>query len=290
MRSYTALLAAAAVLAGACATEKSLVVREYRVESAKIRAGERITLALITDTHSQRFAGHAQRVAGTVRARKPDLILWGGDIIDNKLPFRGAEDLLAEMRGIAPGYYVLGNHEYYLTEFEKALELVRAAGITILQDEVVELTIRGVPLLLAGADDSARTEYYDAAYDALAAAERAFSGLRGEKRVTVLLVHRPDRADAYANYQFDLILSGHTHGGQVRLPGLINGLYAPGQGLFPVRAGGRYQIRDSTLIVSRGMTTRRPFFPRIFNPPELVIVELTGTDGAEGGGKGGGGE
>jgi predicted MPP superfamily phosphohydrolase len=276
MRSYTALLAAATILAVACATEKSLVLREYRVESAKIRAGERITLALITDTHSQQFSDNARRVAGMLRARQVDLILWGGDIIDDKLPFRGAQELLSELRGIAPGYSVPGNHEYYHPEFEKTLELVREAGITLLQDQFVELRIRDTPLILAGADDSARTEYYDAAYDARAAAARAFSGLRNETRVTILLVHRPDRADEYAGYRFDLILSGHTHGGQVRLPGLINGLYAPGQGLFPKRAGGRYQIQDSILIVSRGMTTRRPFFPRLFNPPELVIVELTG--------------
>ena len=282
MQSYKALLAAAAVLTGACATEKSLVVREYRVESAKMRAGEQITIALITDTHSQRFANGAQRVVDAVRASRPDLILWGGDIIDDKLPVDGAEALLAAMKGIAPSYYVPGNHEYYRAEFEKALELIRAAGIIILQDEFVELRIRGSALVLAGADDCARTEYYDSAYDGLAAAERAFSVLRSETRVTVLLAHRPDFAKQYAGYRFDLILSGHTHGGQVRIPGIVNGLYAPGQGLFPARAGGRYKIEDSVLIVSRGMSTRRPFFPRLFNPPELVVVALTGAADSEG--------
>lgn len=78
----------------------------------------------------------------------------------------------------------------------------------------------------------------------------------------------------YLEYPFDLILSGHTHGGQVRLP-FINGLYAPNQGIFPRYGGGLYKHNETTHIISRGLSVMR-FPPRIGNPPELVIITLRG--------------
>jgi predicted MPP superfamily phosphohydrolase len=93
--------------------------------------------------------------------------------------------------------------------------------------------------------------------------------------LTVLLAHRPEYIDSYLDYDFDLILSGHAHGGQWRIPLLINGLYAPNQGWFPKYAGGRYELGNSTFIVSRGLAKESVRVPRIFNPPELVVIDIT---------------
>ena len=92
---------------------------------------------------------------------------------------------------------------------------------------------------------------------------------------TILLTHRPERVEAYQGRGFDLILAGHAHGGQWRLPGVVNGLLAPDQGLFPAYAGGRYELEGSTLIVSRGLARESTRVPRIFNRPELVIIDVT---------------
>lgn len=91
---------------------------------------------------------------------------------------------------------------------------------------------------------------------------------------TLLLAHRPEYIDHYLDYNFDLILSGHAHGGQWRLPGIINGLYAPNQGLFPKYAGGQYNINGTVFIVSRGLSRESTRIPRIFNRPELVIIDI----------------
>ena len=92
----------------------------------------------------------------------------------------------------------------------------------------------------------------------------------------ILLAHRPDYIDLYRQYPFDLVLSGHTHGGQVRIPLLVNGLFAPDQGWFPQYAGGLYEVGETSLVVSRGLSYY-PRLPRVFDPPEVVVIDVEGT-------------
>ncbi|MBR4319366.1 MAG: metallophosphoesterase, partial [Oscillospiraceae bacterium] len=91
---------------------------------------------------------------------------------------------------------------------------------------------------------------------------------------TILLSHRPELFPLYENCQFDLVLSGHAHGGQWRIPYLLNGLYAPNQGLFPEYAGGKYQSGQVTMLVSRGLARESTKLPRFYNRPELVVIDL----------------
>ena len=90
-----------------------------------------------------------------------------------------------------------------------------------------------------------------------------------------MLSHRPELFESYVSREFDLVVCGHAHGGQWRLPGLINGVYAPNQGLFPKYAGGEYEKNGTTMIVSRGLARRMDIVPRIFNPPELVVITVS---------------
>ena len=99
------------------------------------------------------------------------------------------------------------------------------------------------------------------------------AALDGEN-CSILMTHRPERTEDYAGRGFELVLAGHAHGGQWRLPGLLNGLFAPDQGLFPTYAGGRYALGDTTLLVSRGLARESTRLPRFYNRPELVVVEL----------------
>ena len=91
---------------------------------------------------------------------------------------------------------------------------------------------------------------------------------------SILLSHRPERVADYTGRGFDLVLSGHAHGGQWRIPLLGVGLIAPNQGLFPRYAGGTYNLEGTTLVVSRGLARESTRIPRLYNPPEVVVVDL----------------
>ena len=128
-------------------------------------------------------------------------------------------------------------------------------------------------MVLAGIGDPDKKYYETPEYDQAASMENAFRELDEVKSYKILVAHRPENIETYRKYSFDLVLSGHTHGGQVRLPHILNGLYAPNQGFFPKYGGGLYKHEKLTHIISRGLSVN-PILPRIFNPPELVIVIL----------------
>ena len=102
-----------------------------------------------------------------------------------------------------------------------------------------------------------------------------------EGTYTILLTHRPELLDVYSQYDFDLVLAGHAHGGQWRIPGILNGLWAPNQGLFPAHAGGRYEQDGTVMIVSLGLARESTWVPRWYNRPELVIIDLQQAEGTE---------
>jgi predicted MPP superfamily phosphohydrolase len=135
-------------------------------------------------------------------------------------------------------------------------------------------------ILVAGIEDPYKKKKEDPRYDQEAAMEREFRELDGLGGYKILIAHRPENIDKYRRYSFDLVVSGHAHGGQWRIPRLLpNGLYAPNQGLFPRYTGGLYTFPragggDLILVVSRGLSVRRPFFPRIYNRPELSVIRL----------------
>ena len=140
-------------------------------------------------------------------------------------------------------------------------------GVSVLRGDCVQWTLNGQSVVICGIDDP------DSGEDQLSAAVQSVQTV-GADGFTVLLAHRPEKAEEYWQYPFDLIVSGHAHGGQWRLPGVINGLYAPHQGLFPKYAGGRYDLGGSVLLVSRGLARESTIIPRFFNRPELVLAEI----------------
>ena len=186
---------------------------------------------------------------------------------------------LAEMY---PCYYVTGNHEYWSREIGTILDIIEGYGVTVLSGECDAIEINGQTINICGVDDPDVEVYLaegvpiewqlESADEAAKKAEETV----GEELFTVLLSHRPELFELYQEYDFDLVLSGHAHGGQWRIPGVLNGLFAPDQGLFPEYAGGRYDYEDGTMIVSRGLARESTPVPRIFNRPELVIVDIYG--------------
>ena len=252
----------------------------YNVESDKLSAPVRI--ALLTDLHSCKYGENQKNLIEAVQEQNPDLVLLGGDIFDDNGSYDNAELTVRQLAEQYPCYYVTGNHEYWGYDVGTILDIVKSCGVTILAGECDTITINGQTINICGVDDSDADVYLaegepverqlERADEAAKAAEKAV----GEEIFSVLLIHRPELFETYQSYDFDLVLSGHAHGGQWRIPGLLNGLYAPHQGLFPQYAGGRYDYTGGTMIVSRGLARESTPIPRIFNRPELVIVDIYG--------------
>lgn len=258
-----AILVALALIA----LDERLILRTYTVASPKLTA--EVRLAVVTDFHSP---DNADDVAAMVASCAPDAVLLVGDMFDDDTQNRPTERTLSLMRQLSaqyPCYYVSGNHEAWTGEMDALYQQTADAGVTVLRMSSGVLTVRGQRIALCGVPDPYEM-VFSGAPDTEEQLRQAMENVDSAD-FTVLLAHRPELLAKYAQFPFDLVVSGHAHGGQVRIPGVLNGLYAPNQGWFPKLAGGAYTQDGTTLIVSRGLAVRTRL-PRIFNRPEVVLV------------------
>lgn len=234
---------------------RRLVVARQTIAHAK--ATGTFTVMQVSDLHDLRFGKKQARLLGAIRAEKPDIIVITGDLFNrrNKRAYRNAFAFVTEAVRIAPTYFAEGNHECALGETgERFIERIRSMGVRVLRDEYADLP----QCRLIGLRQYAPPETLSAMLDA--------------QRLNLVLAHRPERFPLYAETGADIVLSGHAHGGQIRLFG--RGLYAPQQGFFPRYTAGIYRIGASVLYVSRGLGNTIPI-PRVFDTPELnrLVIE-----------------
>lgn len=258
-----AILVALALIA----LDERLILRTYTVVSPKLTA--EVRLAVVTDFHS---SDNADDVVAMVTSCAPDAVLMVGDMFDDDTANRPTERTLSLMRQLSaqyPCYYVSGNHEAWTGEMDALYQQTEEAGVKVLRMSSGVLTVRGQRIALCGIPDPYEM-VYSGAPDTEEQIRQALEDVDSAD-FTVLLAHRPELLAKYAQFPLDLVVSGHAHGGQVRIPGVLNGLYAPNQGWFPKLAGGAYTQDGTTLIVSRGLAVRTRL-PRIFNRPEVVLV------------------
>lgn len=249
------------------ALDERLILRTYTVASPKLTA--EVRLAVVTDFHS---SDNADDVVAMVASCAPDAVLLVGDLFDDDTQNRPTERTLSLMRQLSaqyPCYYVSGNHEAWTGEMDALYQQTEEAGVTVLRMSSGVLTVRGQRIALCGIPDPYEM-VFSGAPDTEEQIRQAMENVDSAD-FTVLLAHRPELLTKYAQFPLDLVVSGHAHGGQVRIPGVLNGLYAPNQGWFPKLAGGAYTQDGTTLIVSRGLAVRTRL-PRIFNRPEVVLV------------------
>ena len=249
------------------ALDERLILRTYTVVSPKLTA--EVRLAVVTDFHS---SDNADDVVAMVTSCAPDAVLMVGDMFDDDIANRPTERTLSLMRQLSaqyPCYYVSGNHEAWTGEMDALYQQTEEAGVTVLRMSSGVLTVRGQRIALCGIPDPYEM-VFSGAPDTEEQLRQALEDVDSAD-FTVLLAHRPELLTKYAQFPLDLVVSGHAHGGQVRIPGVLNGLYAPNQGWFPKLAGGAYTQDGTTLIVSRGLAVRTRL-PRIFNRPEVVLV------------------
>lgn len=278
------ILAVVLALIGAltfAAFYRGLVTRRYEMASPKLPAGEAIRIVILSDLHSYIYEPGQEPIVRRVKDLKPDVILLSGDMADDRNPLPGFLLLLKGVVPLAPCYYVTGSHDYWGGDIAGVKAAVAAAGAIVLQGQTERLVVRGMPLFISGIDDpimapAGQGESEDSAYRR--ALNKGFGSL-DRSAFNLLAAHRPDFYAEYKALGFDLAACGHTHGGQVRIPFFLNGLFAPNQGWFPKYAGGLYEEEGTSLVVSRGLSYY-PELPRIFNPPEIVLVTVKGTGGS----------
>lgn len=254
-----------AVILLSVATSERLTVKKYIVKSAKVKGETRIVH--ISDHHSSNYG---DELIEKIVSLSPDMIVLTGDIADNRVSNTNAFNFMEKIGKLYPCYYVSGNHEVATKQDRAIKDLFTTYGITVLEGEMVEATYGEDTFVICGIDDpnDAPDRKHRMWEDQLAdCAEYAKSD-----NFSLLLTHRPELVEYYNETDFDLVLAGHAHGGQVRIPFLLNGLYAPNQGWFPKYAGGRYDFDDQTMIVSRGLS--KYVRPRVFNRPELVVIDV----------------
>lgn len=268
-----ALLGAAALMA--CVPDRRAILRRYRVASARLGEGELLRLAYLSDLHSEPDVKKRARILGLIRKAKPDLILLGGDIFDGRRPDGATAAFLRQLPPIAPTYAAMGNHECRNSRLPALYAQMGRCGIRMLCNEFVFLPKKGArpALWIGGMEDRVAPQFFGPCHWA-ESIKKTFLPLKGKEGLRILLSHRP-LPGVYKEVAADLILSGHAHGGQVRLPGLSGGLYSPDEGLFPRYAGGVYHYGGKTHVVGRGASC---FFfpPRLHNPPEVVALEVYG--------------
>ncbi len=251
-------------------------VNTYTVTSDKIPEefyGYRI--AHISDLHNAEIGKDNEKLISMLSQAEPDIIAITGDLIDSRnTDIETAISFVKEAVEIAPCYYVTGNHEARVAEYGELKKSLIELGVVVLDNKLVELEKNGKSVTLAGlADPSFEADYlFDD--DKTVAEVHLQELLHGSDGYTILLSHRPELLDVYSDCGADLTLSGHAHGGQIRLP-VIGGIFAPNQGFFPVYDGGLYSKGASDMIVSRGIGNS--LFPlRINNRPEIILIELYG--------------
>ena len=224
----------------------ALQITHYSLSTTKVAS--EFTIVHLSDLHNKNWNG---KLLSNVQDLNPDYIVITGDLVDYYNPqIEFAVDCIKPMCEIAPVFYVQGNHEHYSEWYPLLKEALIEAKVIVLEDDVVEINDINIVGLL---DNSINIPQINEKY-------------------TILLAHRPEHFITYCDMGADLILAGHTHGGQIRIP-FIGGFYAPTQGLGAKYISGKYQQDDTTMIISRGLgNSSVPV--RIFNRPELVVIHI----------------
>ena len=249
----------------------SIQVTEISVGSKNIpESFHGFTIVQVSDLHNAEFGESQAGLLSAIKNAAPDLIAVTGDLIDSR--HTDIETAMAFIDGavqIAPVYYVTGNHEARIDEYAAFKERLEQAGAIILDDEAVKIQYGCESILLAGVNDPDFSS--GDADDADVMAEKLEAILTEDScDYMVLLSHRPELFDVYVDNNIDLVLSGHAHGGQIRLP-FIGGVLAPDQGFFPQYVEGMYEEDQTKMVVSRGLgNSICPI--RINNRPELVVI------------------
>lgn len=254
------------------------VVKEYTCASHKLNKDA--TLVLLSDLHNKSFGQNNDKLMMEIDRQKPDFIVIAGDMYtaEKNADNSKTAEFVCKLAEHYPVYYGNGNHEHktklhrevFGDLYVQYAERLKTAGVVILENE--SITLPGYLMQISGAEIG--REYYGKLKMQKMSADylEQLIGKASKEQFNLLIAHNPDYFEAYAGWGADLTVSGHVHGGLMRLP-VLGGVIAPSLKLFPKYDGGEFKIGKSTLILGRGLGTHTlPI--RIFNPGELVVIRL----------------
>ena len=266
---------------------RTFQVTKYQVTSEKLRSLKRKRrVVFLSDLHNYSYGEHNEKLFEAVRGADPDMILIGGDMLVRKDGTSYEETLrfLGRLPQIAPVYCANGNHEQRLKEYPEKYEQsyqaykkgLEKAGIRLLENESVNLCWDGVPVSVTGLEIPLRG-YQKFRHSKIERKEIDGRIGKASDAYQILMAHHPAYVPLYKEWGADLILCGHLHGGVMRLP-WVGGVIGPDFLLFPHYSGDIYREDKKTIVVSKGLGVHSVPI-RLWNPAELVVLEIDGVRG-----------
>lgn len=270
----TVLLAFSAVDIWLGWENKSLMTTEIAVESENLPASfSGFRIVQVSDLHNTTFGIKNKKLINVIKKANPDIIVITGDMVDmNRTEIDVALSFAEKAVSVAPTYFVTGNHDVKAVGRKKLLDGLENIGVFVMRNEKTEIEKAGEKITLLGIDDPKFLDDF-MRNDDITNTKNAIEKLMEETDTySVLLAHRAEMFGVFVSSGVDLVLTGHAHGGQIRLPGK-GGMLAPGQGWWPQYDSGLYEKQNTQMIVSRGLgNSAFPF--RINNRPEIVVAVL----------------
>lgn len=263
-------LAVGAAIAGWVARDNlRLTVTRYNTRFDELpEEFDGFKIVQVSDLHNARFGKEQSRLIAAIRKEKPDLIAITGDLF-HTLRRENAYAFLEQATQLAPCYYVSGNHEQRFADYFTAIKpKLQSLGAVVLDDETARFSKNGAHITIIGLSDPSfvRTTPPERLTDEkLSRLENDNGGF------TLLLSHRPELFPVYARHNVSLALTGHAHGGQIRIPFAKRGLFAVHQGWLPKYTEGIFVENNTKMVVSRSLGNST-LYPKINDPPELVSV------------------
>ena len=253
------------IIIGTYSISLKLEVNEYTIKTNKIE--QTIKPMVLSDLHSSDYGDESVELYEEIVEIDPDFILLPGDIIDDVKPGAETYMFLDNISKLYPTYYVTGNHEFWSNDIKTIKERLKQTKVNVLEGNCEILNINEDSINICGLDDAAgdtrNSQITNIQY-----------GVKNDV-YNILLNHRPNEIVELENLGFDLIVSGHAHGGQWRLPFSDLSAFAPDQGFLPKLTNGFYDNYNTKILVSRGLAKGTTgYIPRIFNRPEIVVVNI----------------
>ena len=249
--------------------DNGLMLTKMTYEGDVPKAFDGYKILQVADLQNKVFGRDQAPLLKKINASSPDIIVITGDLLDRhegRTDVDSAMGFIQEITNIAPVYFVSGNHEHQSGEWDILLEELIEAGVTVLDNGKSILEKDGETITVLGLADKSVNQHYDKMLHTLMAGQ--------EDSFNILLCHRPELFETYVKENIDLAFTGHAHGGQIIIPFLRQGIFAPHQGFFPKYTEGMHEKDGTVMVVSRGLgNSSFPF--RIFNRPELIEVTLT---------------
>ena len=254
-----------------------LVTTEFELRYANLPSSfDGFRIALIADIHGAEHGENNERLIRRIRDAEPDIIAIAGDLIDDhqrRIPlerqFEIAETLTTALLEIAPVYFVTGNHEWDIGNTLEFLGMLRDWGVVVLRNNYILLERGGQSIILVGIDDPHGPADMPSPNEVIGRIAET-----NDADFMIVMYHRNYKLPMFSQLGVDLLLSGHAHGGLVRLP-FTDGLIGPRREFFPTHTSGLYTMGTTNMIVTRGLGNHYGW-TRFLNNPEVVVIELRG--------------